>query len=509
MTPLRQRMTEDMQVRNLALNTQTSYVQQVSLFARHFNKSPELLGPEDIRSYKVYLTNEKKLATGSILIAVSALRFLYNVSLKKDWNFADVIPASKKPQRLPVVLSPEEVLRFLGCIGNTRQRAILTTCYAAGLRISEALHLKPTDIDRQRMVIRVEQGKGQKDRYVMLSPKLLDTLCSYWRAVRPPGGWLFEGERPGQPLNRSSVELACKKARRLSGIRKPISPHSMRHAFAVHLLESGTDVRTIQLLLGHRSLATTARYLRIATSKVCSAALCRARRRIVRRWPAMDFMPVGFLPPRPGSVPSVSSTVSAVAPACIRFRQVGVLQRAGVPARSARLCPLRRQDEGLRLGGVCQASVRRTSAGSRLRGPLYTPGGDLEQPPSGHRKRQVCFEWKDYRAGGQVKTMTLSAEEFIRRFLLHVLPGGFQRIRYYGYLGNRYRKRKLEQCRRLLGMPTRAESTNTAEKEYQDRYEELTGISLRQCPECKQGRMVMVEILPRLPCKSAPAIDSS
>jgi len=272
MTPLRQRMTEDMQVRNLALNTQLSYVEQVSRFARHFNKSPEELGPEDIRTYRVYLTNEKKLAPSSVLIAVSALRFLYKVSLKKDWTFEDIIPAPKKPQKLPVVLSPEEVLNFLGCVVNTKQRAILTTCYAAGLRISEALHLKPTDIDRQRMVIRVEQGKGQKDRYVMLSPKLLETLCHYWRAVRPRGGWLFEGERSGQPLNRSSVEQACQKARRRSGIRKPISPHSMRHAFAVHLLESGTDVRTIQLLLGHRSLATTARYLRIATSKVCSTS---------------------------------------------------------------------------------------------------------------------------------------------------------------------------------------------------------------------------------------------
>jgi site-specific recombinase XerD len=237
-------------------------VEQVSRFARHFNKSPLELGPEDIRAYQVYLTNEKKLAPSSVLIAVSALRFLYKVSLKKDWTFEDIIPAPKKPQKLPVVLSPEEVLNFLGCVVNTKQRAILTTCYAAGLRISEALHLKPIDIDRQRMVIRVEQGKGQKDRYVMLSPKLLETLCNYWRAVRPQGGWLFEGERSGQPLNRSSVEQACQKARR----------RSMRHAFAVHLLESGTDVRTIQLLLGHRSLATTARYLRIATSKVCSTS---------------------------------------------------------------------------------------------------------------------------------------------------------------------------------------------------------------------------------------------
>jgi integrase/recombinase XerD len=272
MMPLRKRMTEDMQVRNLALNTQMSYVQQVSLFARYFNTSPDLLGPEDIRTYQVYLTNEKKLAPSSILIAVSALRFLYKVSLHKDWSFEDMIPAPKKPEKLPVILSPEETLQFLDSVDSTKHHAILTSCYAAGLRISESIHLKPTDIDSQRMVIRVEQGKGQKDRYVMLSPKLLETLRSYWRAVRPTGGWLFEGDIAGQPINRSSVELACQKARRRSGIRKPITPHSLRHAFAVHLLEFGTDVRTIQLLLGHRSLATTARYLRIATSKVCSTS---------------------------------------------------------------------------------------------------------------------------------------------------------------------------------------------------------------------------------------------
>jgi integrase/recombinase XerD len=271
MTSLRQRMAEDMQVRNLALNTQTSYLQQVSLFARHFNKSPEQLGPEDIRAYQIFLTNERKLTPSSILIAVAALRFLYKVSLHKNWTWEDVIPAPKKPQKLPIVLSPEEVLQFLGSLRNIKHRAILTTCYAAGLRISEAIHLQPTDIDAQRMVIRVDQGKGRKDRYVMLSPKLLETLRSYWRAIRPKG-WLFEGDVSGQPITRSAVALVCRKTRRLSGIRKPISPHSMRHAFAVHLLESGTDIRTIQLLLGHRSLATTAQYLRIATSRVCSTS---------------------------------------------------------------------------------------------------------------------------------------------------------------------------------------------------------------------------------------------
>ena len=271
MPSLRQRMTEDMQIRNLALNTQMSYVQQVSSFARHFNKSPEELGPEHIRAYQVYLSTERKLAPGSVAIAVAALRFLYKVSLHKDWPFEDVIPAPKKPQTLPVVLSPEEVVQFLGSVGNTKHRAILTACYAAGLRISEAVHLKPTDIDSQRMVIRVDQGKGQKDRYVMLSTKLLEILRNYWRSVRPKG-WLFEGDASGQPITTNAVEQACQKARRLSGIRKPITPHSMRHAFAVHLLESGTDLRTIQLLLGHRSLTTTARYLRIATIKVCSTS---------------------------------------------------------------------------------------------------------------------------------------------------------------------------------------------------------------------------------------------
>lgn len=286
MTPLRQRMIEDMQVRNLSPHTQTSYVQQVSLFARYFSQSPEVLGPEEIRTYQVYLTNEKKLATGSILIAVSALRFLYKVTLQKDWSFEDVIPAPKKPQKLPIVLSPEEVLHFLGCAPSLKHRAILTTCYAAGLRISEAVRLKITDIDSQRMVLRVDQGKGRKDRYVMLSPKLLETLREWWR-VEKPRHWLFPGQLPHRHISKDAVGQACQKAHRICGIAKPITPHSLRHGFAVHLLESGTDVRTIQLLLGHRSLATTAQYLRIATNKVCSTSS------------PLDLLPVPPSPPPP------------------------------------------------------------------------------------------------------------------------------------------------------------------------------------------------------------------
>jgi integrase/recombinase XerD len=271
MTVLRQRMTEDMQVRNLSPHTQASYLQQVSLFARYFRTSPDALTPEHIRTYQIYLTNEKKLATNSIHTAVAALRFLYRVTLRKEWTFGEDIPLPKKPQKLPVVLSPEEVVHFLGCVDCGKHRVILTTCYAAGLRISEAVRLTAAAIDSARMVIRVEQGKGRKDRYVMLSPMLLEILRSYWRAVRPKE-WLFPGIHDDRPITKDAVEAACQKAHRLAGLSKPVTPHSLRHAFAVHLLESGTDLRTIQLLLGHRSLATTAKYLRIATSKVCATS---------------------------------------------------------------------------------------------------------------------------------------------------------------------------------------------------------------------------------------------
>jgi len=271
MTPLRQRMLEDMQVRNLSPNTQRAYIETLARFARHFGRSPADLGPEEIRAYQIYLIRERHLAPSSLQIAVCALRFLYKVTLKQPWSFDDLIPAPKKPRRLPVVLSPEQVARFLDCLTPPKQRALLTTCYAAGLRISEALHLRPTDIDSHRMVIRVEQGKGLRDRYVMLSPTLLTVLRDWWRRSRPRA-WLFPGNPPDHPIGRTAVELACQRAQRRAGLTKRVTPHSLRHAFAVHLLEAGTDVRTIQLLLGHRSLETTARYLRIATTKVCATA---------------------------------------------------------------------------------------------------------------------------------------------------------------------------------------------------------------------------------------------
>jgi integrase/recombinase XerD len=209
------------------------------------------------------------LAASSISVAVAALRFLYTVTLRRPWNVSDDIPHGRQSKALPDVLSPEEVAVFLDAVKTPKQRAILTVCYAAGLRVSEAITLKPGAIDSQRMVIRVEAGKGQKDRYVMLSPRLLDILRKYWKETHPKI-WLFPGNRPGGPITRFAVESACREARERSGIIRPITPHSLRHAFAVHLLEAGTDLRTIQLLLGHGNLSTTSQYLRIATSKVCA-----------------------------------------------------------------------------------------------------------------------------------------------------------------------------------------------------------------------------------------------
>jgi site-specific recombinase XerD len=267
-SPLRQRMTEDMMVRNFAPNTQESYLHQVSLFARHFDKSPEQLGPEEIRAYQIYLAQERDAAVGTRTVAVSALRFLYGVTLKREWT-VQLIPTPKKDHRLPVILSPEEILQLLQAAPSFPHHVIFSTMYGTGMRVSEAVHLRAADIDSQRMMIRIEQGKGHKDRYVQLSPKLLDLLRCYWRKIRPPH-WMFPGQIPNHPLGREAVADAVSQASKRAGLTKHISPHSLRHAYAVHLLEAGTDVRRIQLLLGHRSLSTTARYLRLATTTVCA-----------------------------------------------------------------------------------------------------------------------------------------------------------------------------------------------------------------------------------------------
>jgi site-specific recombinase XerD len=264
-------MIEDMRIRNLTPNTQRVYIAQVFRFACHFRKSPEHLGPAEIRSYLLYLVQDMHLAASSVIVAVSALRFFYTVTLKRPWAVDEDIPTGRQAKKLPVVLSKGEVAHFLGAVGNLKHRMILTVCYATGLRISEAVRLTPTAIDCKRMVIRVEQGKGRKDRYVMLPPKLLAMLRDYWKNTHP-GAWLFPGDRPDKPISPLTINHTCRQVRQHCGIGKPVGPHSLRHAFAVHLLEAGTNLRTIQLLLGHRNLSTTAQYLMIATTQVCATA---------------------------------------------------------------------------------------------------------------------------------------------------------------------------------------------------------------------------------------------
>ena len=270
MTPLRRRMIEDMGVRNLSLKTQRRYIDQIARFAKYFGKSPELLGPEEIRTYQVYLVNTQHVSWSTFNIAVSALRFLYHITLQKDWAL-DRIPFQRQGRTLPVVLSLSEVSEFLGAVTNLKHRAIFMAAYGAGLRTSEVTHLHVADIDSSRMVIRVQQGKGRKDRYVMLSPKLLEVLREYWKVFHPTD-WLFPGRSKDRPISEGTIRAVYENARQASGLRKDVTVRALRHSFATHLLEAGTDVRTIQILLGHRSLQTTARYTHVSANTVCATS---------------------------------------------------------------------------------------------------------------------------------------------------------------------------------------------------------------------------------------------
>lgn len=262
MTPLRQRYLEDLQLRNYSVKTQAVYVECVSLFARHFGRSPELLGPEEIRAYQLYLIQEKQVSWSRFNQTVCALRFLYGTTLQKDWTIRH-LPFPRKETRLPVILSPAQVSSLLQSISNPRYRMFFTTIYATGLRLSEARRLEVADIDSARKTIRVRQGKGRKDRYVMLSPKLRDGLREYWKAYRP-ARLLFPGIDPEHPLAERTLQDALRQAREKAGLSPRVTAHTLRHCFASHLLEAGVNVRVIQLLLGHASLKTTARYTHVA-----------------------------------------------------------------------------------------------------------------------------------------------------------------------------------------------------------------------------------------------------
>lgn len=282
MTPLRQRFIEDMHLRGLASTTQRSYLHYVADYANFYGTSPAQLDLEAVRQYELYLIHEKKLSPQSINAFISAVQFLYLVTLEMPWG-KEVFPRVRRPDRLPVVLSQEEVLLFFEHVGDLKNRAALMLCYGAGLRISEAVAVKVGDIDSQRMLIRVVQGKGKKDRYAMLSPRLLAVLRCYWRAAHPKD-YLFPTWREGRHLSSNALAVACRNAAKNSGIPKRITAHTLRHSFATHLLENGTDTRVIQALLGHSRIETTARYTRVGAHVIAATpspldALTRPKRK--------------------------------------------------------------------------------------------------------------------------------------------------------------------------------------------------------------------------------------
>src|SRR3954470_14688163 len=261
MTPLRRRMTEDLILHNLSPKTSRLYIKWVADFAQHFHSSPEQLGPEHVRSFLLHLIQERKVSWNIHKEARLALKFLYRVTLGRE-EVVEKVAHPKAPKTLPVVLSTDEMARFLDALQNPKHRALLMTAYAGGLRLSEVARLRVEDIDSARMVLHVRQGEGHKDRDVMLSPRLLAALRQYWAKGRPRP-YLFPGRHPDRPISVRTVQMVCERALAASGLSKHVHMHTLRHSFATHLLESGTDLRTIQVLLGHHSFSTTARYLHV------------------------------------------------------------------------------------------------------------------------------------------------------------------------------------------------------------------------------------------------------
>lgn len=264
MTTLRQRMLEDLSIRNYAPTTVACYVRSVAEFAKHFDKSPEQLGPEEIRSWQLFLLHEKGVKLPTYIQAVCGLRFFYQNTLHRSIAI-DRIPLPRYEKKLPAILSKAEVKSLLEAAENLKHRAILATMYGAGIRVSEVAKLKVSDLDGQRRVIWVRGGKGRKDRQVMLAQPLRDLLAEYWRRNRP-AVWLFPGRESDRPITTTSIFRACAAAARKAGISKPIHPHSLRHAFATHLMDEGVNLLVIQTLLGHAHLKTTARYLHLSDS---------------------------------------------------------------------------------------------------------------------------------------------------------------------------------------------------------------------------------------------------
>lgn len=269
MTPLRQKMIKEMKLRGFSVNTQQSYIDAVAGLAKHYHESPDRLDKEKVQTYLLYLMEDRKLSWSTSNVAISAFRFLYGETIGND-EMCLAIPPRKKQNQLPEILSAKELESLFASPSTPKHRTLLMTAYGGGLRVSEVVQLKLKDIHSERMMIRVEQGKGKKDRYTILSERLLKELRIYWRIYRPPV-WLFPGKDLNKPMHKGTAQRIYYAAKNIAKIKRGRGIHTLRHCFATHMLEAGEDLRTIQMLMGHTSITTTMIYLQVTRKKLASS----------------------------------------------------------------------------------------------------------------------------------------------------------------------------------------------------------------------------------------------
>ena len=493
-SPLRRRMIEDMTVRGFTPSTERGYLRAVEDFTAFLGRSPDGANAEDLRRYQLHMRSGGASAT-AMNAAVSALRFFFGVTPGRN-HAAVGMTTVREPRKLPVILSPEEVARLLDAAPGLKYRAALSVAYGAGLRASEVVSLEVADIDSTRMVIRVEQGKGRKDRYAMLAPPLLELPRAWWRAGRErgvmlPGGWLFPGQNPVNPLTTRQLNRAFHGAKAAAGSDKRVSLHTPRHCFATHLPEQKVDIRVIQVLLGHKKLDTTARYTWGSALTHHPHVHCIVPGGGISldgaRWVACR---PGFFPP----VRVLSRLFRRLAlDKLTAAHQAGRLNFFG---NRPRLADARAFDRYL-------APLRKIEWVVYAKRPFAGPEAVLAYLSRyTHRvaiancrliacdNRRVTFRWKDYRAKGRArhKLMTLTADEFIRRFLIHTLPQGFHRIRHYGLFANGGRAENLTRARHLLA----AQTPQDAPEPGADDRDQAVQTFPQPCPRCG-GRMIVIE----------------
>ncbi len=441
MTPLRERMIRELELQRKSPLTVEAYVKAVAQLAQHFGRSPDAISVEEVRDFLHYLITEKKVAFSTCNQKLSALQFFYRRVLGQE-DFSLRVPA-KRGGRLPEPFSRGEIARILETTRNLKHRALLMTAYGGGLRVSEVVRLQPGDIHSQRMLIRVNQGKGRKDRYTLLSQRLLEELRTYWRAYRPQP-WLFPGRDKSRPLPVNSAKKIFTAVKQRAGIQHGHGIHSLRHSFATHLMEAGVALPVIQRLMGHGSLSTIAKYLDGLAAlleagqldvppQLAELADVQTRHRCLRRWrkkPWVVYSQAPFAGPR-------------------------------------------------KLLDYLGRYTHRVAIGNRR--ILSCQQG------------QVRYLYRDRRDGDRLKTDVLPAQEFIRRFLQHVLPDRFLRIRHYGLLANRDKQKRLAKCRELLGArPSQPDKQPQTAAEWMG---VLLGIDITCCPGC--GGRLRRDLLPR------------